>query len=328
VLAVALPGLLVWWRRDRAGAAAAVLLVGIVLVTAGSWHMWRGGFNPPGRFLVPVVPVLAVAVANAWDRRGLGAGAALLLGFSLWVGVAGGLEPRLVHRDRDGTAPFFREHSGALEWTGLLPGYVLAERGRGRLAALWSGALLLALPWRSRAPTPVRFAVAGLGWMAAAQAAAALTDTRTDDRDAVRLVGRPAVGLPELSYARSVEAVWAADSLSWGPAYEPHRHPGGAELGRRLPLPPGRYELRAEAQVLSPEPSLPWLETDPDRPVAPRSALLALRGPPSGVGGTVEVRPGDHGVTLRLREGGPLLVERWYLRFNPSGPGRSKGEEE
>ena len=34
-----------------------------VLLIAGSWPMWRGGFNPPGRFLVPIVPLLLVAVA-------------------------------------------------------------------------------------------------------------------------------------------------------------------------------------------------------------------------------------------------------------------------
>ena len=83
--------------------------------------MWRGGFNPPSRFLVPVVPALALAVGAALPR-GLTAPAALLAGWSLFAGLGGALEPRLVHRDRDGTAPFFREMSGAEEWTRLLPG--------------------------------------------------------------------------------------------------------------------------------------------------------------------------------------------------------------
>ena len=41
-----------------------------VVLTAGSWHMWRGGFNPPGRFLVPIVPLLVLA----WRSCGTGAG--------------------------------------------------------------------------------------------------------------------------------------------------------------------------------------------------------------------------------------------------------------
>ena len=153
VLALALPGFAFLWRRDRRLAIAAGAAVGVVLLTAGAWPMWRGGFNPPARFLVPIAPLLAVAVAMAWDRRGLTAGAALLLGWTLWAGLAGAFEPQLVHRDRDGTAPLFRQLSGAREWTGLLPAYVLADPDRHRLGAVWAVAILAALPWRTRAVT-------------------------------------------------------------------------------------------------------------------------------------------------------------------------------
>ena len=132
VLALALPGFAFLWRRDRRLAIVAGAAVVVVLLTAGTWPMWRGGFNPPARFLVPIAPLLAVAVAMAWDRRGLTAGAALLLGWTLWTGLAGACDPQLVHRDRDGTAPLFRQLSGAREWTGLLPAYVLADPDRHR----------------------------------------------------------------------------------------------------------------------------------------------------------------------------------------------------
>jgi len=325
VLLLAVPGLLAWWRRDRPGALAAGALVVTALLTAGSWHMWRGGFNPPGRFLVPVAPALAIAVAAAWDRRGLTAGAALMLGWSLWTGLGGGWEPRLVHRDRDGTAPFFREHSGALEWTGLLPAYVLAETDRGRLAALWAGALLLATPWRRRTPTATRLAVAGLGLVAAAQGAALLTDAHTGDRDAVRVVGRPAVRVPRLELARSAVATWDAESVEWGRVYEPHRHPSGAEVGRRLPLRPGRYELDAEGEVLGAD--LPRVEIVPEGSGGPRWVPLTP-GEGRQVGhAPVEVREGEEAVTLKLLGGGPAVFERWHLRFNPGPETLSKRVE-
>ncbi len=141
VLALALPGLVLLVKRDRRQGWAALVAVAAVVAVASSWPMWRGGFNPPGRFLVPIAPVLVVAAALVLERRGVTAGAALLAGWSVWAGIAGGLDPALVHRDRDETAPLFRQLSGAREWTGLLPGFVLEDPDRRRLAAVWAVAL-------------------------------------------------------------------------------------------------------------------------------------------------------------------------------------------
>jgi hypothetical protein len=280
--------------------------------------MWRGGFNPPGRFLVPVAPLLAVAAAMAWDRRGLTAGTALLVGWSLWTGLAGAWEPRLVHRDRDGTAPLFRELSGAREWTGLLPGYVLADPDRHRLAVVWAVALLAALPWRARAATRGRVAGAALGLVVAGQAAAALTHARTDDRDATRLVGRPAVAVPGFRPRPAAEGEWSLGALGWGPLYEPHRHPDGAELGRRLPLPPGRYRLSLAGESLGP--GSPAVVVAPDRPGAPRREEAA-RPVPGGWEADFEVRPGERAVGLALRGGAPLLLQGLKVSVQPPGPG-------
>ncbi|HEY7512544.1 MAG TPA: hypothetical protein VIG50_19945, partial [Vicinamibacteria bacterium] len=85
-LALSLLGLVHLFRRDRDVGLAVIAAVGAVLLTAATWHMWRGGFNPPARFLVPIAPLLIVAVALVWDKRGLTAGAALLVGWSLWTG--------------------------------------------------------------------------------------------------------------------------------------------------------------------------------------------------------------------------------------------------
>jgi hypothetical protein len=320
-LALAVPGLVFFWRRDRRQALAAMALVLVTLLTAGTWHMWRGGFNPPARFLVPIAPVLAAAVAMAWDRRGLTSGAALLLGWSLWLGLAGAWEPRLVHRDRDGTAPLFRERSGALEWTGLLPGYVLEDADRNRLSLVWAAALLLALPWRARPITAARVAAAGLGWILAAQVASARAHATTGDRDAVRLVGRTALAVPGWGVVRSAAGEWGTETLGWGPLYEPHRYPDGAEVGRRLPLPAGRYDLLIVSDDLTGSGSRPDIEVVPDRPGAP-VRLRPLERNSRGWSAFIDVLAVERAVTLRLRGGGPLLIRRLRLEA-PLNPGFS-----
>ena len=320
VLALALPGLVHWWRRDRRATVVATAAVAAVLLTAGAWHMWRGGFNPPGRFLVPIAPLLAVAAALVVHRRGLTAGPALLLGWSLFAGLAGGVEPRLVHRDRDGTAPLFRELSGAREWTTLLPGYVLADPDRHRLGSVWALALLFALPWRSRPLTAPRLAGAGLGLVLAAHVAATVSHVKTSERDAVRLVGRAALAVPGWRVDRESPAAWGADARGWGPLYEPHRHPAGADIGERLPLPAGRYLLLVRAGNVGGGGAPPELEVVPDRPGAPaRREPLVPRG--GGFEAGFEVRPGERAVSLRLRGGGPILVLGLRLTVQPSGAG-------
>jgi hypothetical protein len=319
-LALALPGFAALWRRDRRVAITAGAVILVAVLSAGAWPMWRGGFNPPGRFLVPILPLLAMAAALAWDRHGLTAGASLLLGWTLWTGLAGAWEPQLVHRDRDGTAPLFRQLSGAREWTGLLPAYVLADPDRHRLAAVWALAIAAALPWRRRGATAARVAAAGLGLVLAAEVAATVSRARTDDRDAVRLVGRGALATPGWRVDPAVRAEWRPEALGWGPLYEPHRYPGGAELGRRLPLPAGRFRLTIEGEDLAHGPAPPRVEVAPDRPDAPHR-LTGCRVVPGGWKADFEVRPGETAVGLRLEGGGPILLKGLGLSIQPPGAG-------
>jgi hypothetical protein len=308
VFVLAVPGLFLLARGSRRLAAASAALLLVVILTAGSWPMWRGGFNPPARFLVPVVPVLALCVAAAL-RRGVGSGAVLLMGWSLWTGLAGGWDPRLVHRDREGTAPFFRERSGAEEWTRLLPAYVLPEEeaDRHRLAWIWVIAVgLAAVPWR-RSPTPRGIGLATTGLLAASVVASSVSDRKTEGRDAVRIVGRPALATPGWRIVRSAAAEWRPADLGWGPAYEPHRHPDGALVGGRLPLPPGRYRLELAAQDLAPQAAGPDLVVHAEPNGVPRA--MRLEPAPGGRAATFDVEPAEHAVSLSLRGGGPLVLE-------------------
>jgi hypothetical protein len=307
VFALAVPGGAGLLRRLPREGLLVLALVGAVIGTAAVWPMWRGGFNPPARFLVPVVPALAVAVA-ARLRQGVPVGAAVLMGWGLWTGLAGAADPRLVHRDRDGTAPLFRERSGAEEWTRLLPGYVLEESAgdRGRLAAVWVVALGAAVFLSRRRPaTPWGVAGACAGLLAAAGATSLLSHARSEGRDAVRVLGRPALAVP--GWHPATEAVWTPSDLPWGPLYEPHRHPAGAPLGVRLPLRAGGYLLS-----LSLEPAGAW-GRPPDLDVAEGSltAVAAMGGT-----GTLQARfqvVGTGPVTLLVRGGGPFILKEIRL---------------
>jgi hypothetical protein len=149
--------------------------------------------------------------------------------------------------------------------------------------------------------------------MAAAQLAAALTHERTDDRDAVRLLGQAALTAPGWRSTRAAPGEWSPAALGWGPLYEPHRHPAGAELGRRLCLRSGRYLLELSAEGLAPDAAPAILEVISDRPGAPaRRVPLAASG--DGFAASFEVHREDAAVDLRLRGGGPILLKAVRLK--------------
>jgi hypothetical protein len=316
--ALCVSGLFFLWRRHRPSAVVVVAGVALTTLTAATWHMWRGGFNPPARFLVPLLPLLALAAGAALRAR-VTAGAAVLIGFTVWAGVLGSAEPRLVHRDRDGTAPMWRASAGAEEWTRLLPGYVLADPDRNRLAAVWTLALAAAAFGRKRA-TPITLAVATAGLLAAVCVSSVLSHARTEGRDAVHVVGRPAVAVPGWRVVGCAGAEWGPESLDWGPLYEPHRHPSGAVLGERLALPPGAYRIGVVSDDLAPG-LLPTLDLWPEArtPGEKRSIPLAAAG--DRVQADFTVAAGERAVTLRLRGGGARLLQRIVLTPQPCGRG-------
>ena len=322
VFALAVPGLALIFRRCRRDGLAAAGLVAVALVIAAAWPMWRGGWNPPARFLLPVVPALALGLAASF-QNGFGSASALLLGWSLWTGLAGGLEPRLVHRDRDGTAPFFRIFAGAEEWTRLLPGYVLPDENpdRHRLAFAWAGALAVAAASSLRPGRRAEgAALAALGLLGVTGTASLLSTHRTGGRDAVRLVGRKALSVPGWQMSGVAGATWEPRELRWGPLYEPHRHPDGAVLGERLPLPDGSYRLGLDVEEVAPEQPLPTLSLGPGGG-APRREAALERGE-GELWSHFDVRGAQDDVTLSLQGGAPLIIKKIRLEastFPPPG---------
>ena len=242
IFALSIAGVFRLWRSHRALVIAGLVASVGVVATASVWPMWRGGFNPPARFLVPLVPLLAAGLALSL-KRGVSASAALLAGWSLWCGLGAAMSIDTVHRDRDGVAPFFRTHSGAREWTVPLPSFVLPEdRPTRSLAWPWGGLLAAAVLATSqrRSPQAVHLrdtAAVSVAFMATAVWADYQSPRpRTPERDASRLLGHPAVSWPGLNGID--DAAWPLPLF-----YEPHRHPAGLVFAEALRLEAGRYQL-------------------------------------------------------------------------------------
>ncbi len=137
-----------WRWRDARSWPLAVVGLAILLPVLG-WRMWWGGQSPPARFLVPLVPVLAVMIALrvgerprgltrwAWPLFALGLGAAL---FMAWD--PGAL--LLVNRG-DRPTRLWSTLSGATAVGDYLPSLVAWGAEDVRVAAVWVAAIVVLL---------------------------------------------------------------------------------------------------------------------------------------------------------------------------------------
>jgi hypothetical protein len=148
IFLVALAGLPL--LRGRHGWPLALLGAAVLLPALG-WRMWWAGQSPPARFLVPLVPVLAVALALRVARspRGLARWALPLCVASLALGVFMAFDPGALLLVNRGPRPtrLWAALSGATAVGGYLPSLVARDAQDLRVAALWlgAGALVLAL---------------------------------------------------------------------------------------------------------------------------------------------------------------------------------------
>jgi hypothetical protein len=301
--------------RLRRGLSLAGLFATLgVIATASVWPMWRGGFNPPARFLVPLISILASTLALTL-RGGMRPASALLAGWSLWCGLFGAMHIETVDRDRDSTAPFFRTQSGAREWTSALPSFVLPE-DRATRALMWPWAALLAFPvfgaMRNRRAEGPGSSKGGFAAALSLVAVSAIADRasprpRSPERDAVRLLGAPSLRLVPPGYEAQGDAGWALDLF-----YEPHRTPLGMTFARTLSLEAGAYDLTLETNDVQAE-LLPTLSVTNHRTGKVRRQATSPA-------------PGGHNLTCRfnvdesaefdfaLVGGGPLTVSGVRLR--------------
>src|SRR4051794_30290876 len=62
ILLVALFGFRAWWRAERTTCAASLLVIAAFFAFNVSFNGWEGGFGIGGRYLVPIIPVLMMAL--------------------------------------------------------------------------------------------------------------------------------------------------------------------------------------------------------------------------------------------------------------------------
>jgi hypothetical protein len=156
VFLLALAGLPALARRIRRDGLAVLLVAASVLLPILGWRMWWGGQCPPARFLVPIVPLLCLAIAARGEGPGLGLDrwrwTLLGLGLALALFMAA-RPPELLMLNRGGRSTrVWAALSGEVPLERYLPSLVVGDAAEIRVAIVWVSAIgiLLALDRAAR----------------------------------------------------------------------------------------------------------------------------------------------------------------------------------
>lgn len=119
---LAAPGMLLMWRRQPSLARDALIVIACyltpVLLPQTNVHGWRGGWSPAARFLVPIAPLLWLAVqttAAATSRAGCAVVTALTIAQIVIDGYLWQF-PKALWNDGDGASAF--------PWNAWLPSWI------------------------------------------------------------------------------------------------------------------------------------------------------------------------------------------------------------
>lgn len=156
-------------KLGRREGLAILLVAAAVLLPVLSWRMWWGGQCPPARFLVPLAPILALAVAARGDvpPLGLDRWRWTLLGLGLGLALFMAAQPaeRLMLNRGGRATRVWAALSGDVPVGRYLPSLVIGDDAERRVATVWGGAiaLLLALDRVARRSARVDGWFRGLG---------------------------------------------------------------------------------------------------------------------------------------------------------------------
>jgi hypothetical protein len=300
------------------------LVLAAVLAPVLSWRMWWGGQCPPGRLLVPVVPLLAVLIALRAGRdegppRGLLRWRAALLSVGFAIVAYTTFDPgrlMLLNR-RNRPTRLWTALSGEGDIGRYLPSLTHPDAAEIRVAALWVLGLvvLLALDAASRRWARAHRAFGGLGLpVALLLTLGAGVDYWARPSAAGALGPQPPGGQGRL-HAVAVVSLQLEDAVL-------HRPPGPAG---RLELPGERRHLGPAAGQAGDDGHHPArgapVETEADAGQRPLRAPPRLVGPgrrgPLAAGRVDEARVGR---TLRHRSTGSSPARRSSPRRAPPAP--------
>jgi hypothetical protein len=140
-----LPQLVSLARRQRAAQALCVTAA-LVIAPLLAWRMWWGGQCPPGRFLVPAIPALAVAAAlvpaaGLWRWRWPLAG----LGTTLWLFMTADPGRLLMLNRGDRPTRVWTALSGQIDLNAWLPSLVAPDARDLRVLLTWLAVLAAVL---------------------------------------------------------------------------------------------------------------------------------------------------------------------------------------
>ncbi len=172
ILLLAIPGAHLFWRQARAVFLFCVAISLLYVLIYGKWYMWHGGYSWGPRFLVPILPFMALLTGPILQRIFVqGAGGVLartgvwalvLLSVAIqWLGL---LVPFGLVQDylAETVSPLFAPETFTrlayspllLQWDYLRPEHIHLAWWRGQNAVDWVGLLL-----------PLAAVVVGAGWL-------------------------------------------------------------------------------------------------------------------------------------------------------------------
>ena len=232
VLALAIPGAVVLWRRRTGDALRALAFILLVLLPAAAYVGWWGGAAPPARYVLPLVGpmLLAAAMAAPVARDALAA----LGGMGLVILGLAADGPRMLRNRPDGESLLLRALAPDVDVNAWLPSFVEGGAAAPLLAVSMVAAGAIAWYWHGRG-------------VIVALAAYALLAGGIHDRPVIDRA------------AATQRLLWTADGVGALrglaiPFELPRRpwtlDPGEGRNSRRMLLPPGAYQVEVRTRAL------------------------------------------------------------------------------